>query len=130
MSVRRMVAKRAGNRCEYCLSPESFSIDSFTIDHIIPSLTEDRDAPDNLAYSCHNCNNRKQDDIVALDPSTNVPVPLYHPRHDKWPEHFVWSPDLLTLIPLSPTGRATISRLHLNRIGAVNIRRALIALND
>jgi hypothetical protein len=34
------------------------------------------------------------------------------------------------LLPLTATGRATIARLQLNRVGAVNIRHALLALGE
>ena len=128
--LRQQVIARAQNRCEYCLSPEAFSLDSFTVDHIHPVADAGSDAPDNLAFACHNCNNRKQVATTALDPETGRRVPLYHPRHDRWSDHFRWSEDALTVLPLTATGRATIARLQLNRIGAINIRRALLALGE
>ena len=125
--VRRQVANGAKSRCEYCLSPEEYSIDSFTIDHVDPGGGDD---PANLAFACHNCNNRKQDDRYAPDPLTGEPVPLYDPRRSTWSDHFAWSPDGLAILALTPTGRATVARLRLNRPGAVNIRRALLLLGE
>jgi hypothetical protein len=128
--LRRQVILRAHNRCEYCRSPETFSLDTFTIDHIHPIADSGSDDLDNLAFACLNCNNRKQDDRTAVDPHTQERVPLFHPRLDRWSDHFQWSEDTLTIVPLTPTGRATVMRLQLNRTGAVNIRRAQLALGE
>ena len=84
---------RAHMRCEYCRSPEEFSLDSFTIDHIEPVTHAGNDTLENLAFSCHNCNNRKQDDRSAVDPQTGEQAPFYNPRQDLWSDHFRWSED-------------------------------------
>jgi len=128
--IRRQAIHRAQNRCEYCRAPEAFSLDTFTIDHIIPVGEEGNDDLENLAFACHNCNNRKQDDTTAVDPQTQQQVPLFHPRLDQWRDHFQWSEDALMIIPITAIGRATLLRLQLNRIGAVNVRRALMALGE
>ena len=130
LTLRRQVITRAQNRCEYCRAPETFSLDTFEVDHIQPVSTTGGDTLDNLAFACRNCNNRKQDATAAIDPETEQSVPLYHPRRDQWHDHFVWSEDALRILALSPTGRATIVRLQLNRLGAVNVRRALLALDE
>jgi hypothetical protein len=128
--VRRLVAERAHHHCEYCLSPEKYSLDSFTIDHIIPASRGGNDDFSNLAFACHNCNNRKQDDTTAIDLESGARAPFYNPRKDPWHEHFCWSADFLTIIPQTPAGRVTVERLQLNRLGAVNIRAALISLGE
>ncbi len=43
-------------------------------------------------------------------------------------EHFIWSADRLHLIGLSPIGRATIEALELNRVRAIRIRAADLAV--
>lgn len=128
--IRRRVTLRAQNRCEYCRSPETFSLDIFTIDHIVPITAAGSDDLDNLAFACHNCNNRKQDDTTAVDPLTKELAPLFHPRLDRWHDHFRWSEDYLTILPITATGRATVTRLQLNRTGAVNVRRAPLILKE
>jgi len=50
---------------------------------------------------------------------------LYNPRHQQWQAHFAWSDDYLHIIGLTPTGRATVEALKLNRAGVINIRRLL-----
>lgn len=52
-------------------------------------------------------------------------APLYHPRRHVWSDHFEWSEDFRHLLGRTPTGRATIETLYLNREGVVNLRRAL-----
>jgi 5-methylcytosine-specific restriction endonuclease McrA len=88
LRVRRDVIRRAQGHCEYCRSPEAFSLDTFTIDHVHPVADSGSDEPNNLAFACHNCNNRKQDATSAVDPLTEERVPLYHPRHNRWSDHF------------------------------------------
>ena len=65
--------------------------------------------------------------IHAIDPKTQEMAPLYHPSQDQWEVHFQWIKDFRFLVGISPTGRATIERLRLNRIGTVNLRRVLHA---
>ena len=100
------------------------------MDHIHPVAQGGSDDMENLALACHNCNNRNQDDRFATDPQTGDLVSLYNPRQDRWNAHFRWSSDLLTVLPISAIGQATVARLQLNRSGAVNVRRALLALAE
>ena len=48
-------------------------------------------------------------------------VPLFHPRHDVWNLHFRWNGAELNGI--TPTGRATVTGLAMNRPIALSIRR-------
>lgn len=130
LRLRRQVIARANQRCEYCKAPESFSLDTFAVDHIQPVSHDGDNALDNLAFACNNCNNRKFDATTAIDPEARQRVPLYHPRLHLWSEHFAWSEDALMILPLTATGRATMARLQLNRLGAINVRRGLIALGE
>jgi len=59
------------------------------------------------------------------DPVNGQTVPLFHPRRDVWNEHFMWSEDSTQIIGLTPTGRATLVKVKLNRPGVVNLRRVL-----
>jgi hypothetical protein len=36
-NLRRLVTERAGNRCEYCLLPQSVALHKHEPDHIIPN---------------------------------------------------------------------------------------------
>lgn len=61
----------------------------------------------------------------AVDPASGKLVPLFHPRRDRWSDHFIWTHDCARLVGLTPVGRATVEALQLNRQGLVNLRRAL-----
>jgi 5-methylcytosine-specific restriction endonuclease McrA len=119
------IARRAGGCCEYCRSQARFSPDPFSIEHIIPRSKGGTDEDDNLALACQGCNNRKYTHIEAHDPVSGNLVSLYHPRHQRWTDHFGWNEDFTLAIGLTPTGRATVERLQLNREGVVNLRRVL-----
>jgi HNH endonuclease len=123
--IRAQVFERARGCCEYCQSQRDFSHDDFSVEHVIPRSVGGTDDLENLAMACQGCNNRKYTAIQATDPATGTLVNLYHPRLDVWATHFVWSADTIIIIGLTPTGRATIARLELNRSGLVNLRRAL-----
>jgi HNH endonuclease len=104
--------------------------DPFAIEHIYPLAHGGTDALDNLALSCFGCNGPKGDVTEALDAETNTIVPLFHPRQDDWHGHFAWNPTFTELIGKTPTGRATIQRLKLNRPGVVNLRRLMLGTEE
>ncbi len=124
------VETRARGSCEYCHSQNRFSPDPFSVEHIIPLSKSGTSESHNLAYACQGCNNRKYNHTEAIDPLTGKTVPLFHPRQHLWSDHFAWNEDYTTLIGLTPTGRATIDRLQLNRSGVVNLRRILHQLGE
>jgi hypothetical protein len=123
---KRYILKRARNRCEYCISPMSHAIQAFNVEHIIPEAKGGTDDLDNLASACGGCNGHKYIKTHAFDPFDNQLVPLYHPRLMSWQAHFIWSDDYLEIVGISPTGRATVKALNLNRFGVVNLRRSLL----
>jgi hypothetical protein len=119
------VKRAAQNCCEYCGTQEAYSPDTFSIEHIQPITKGGTNDFENLANACQGCNSRKYTHTNAIDPLTGELVPLYHPRLDLWTDHFAWNEDYTQMIGLSPTGRATIEALSLNRNGVVNLRRVL-----
>lgn len=127
MSLRRVVAERVQGLCEYCLCPEGFSPDSFTVDHIKPRQLGGATVSDNLAWACFGCNGRKHKRTAHIDPQTGTEALLFNPRQQGWHVHFVWSEDATQLVGVTACGRATIKALALNRVGVVNLRRLLVA---
>jgi hypothetical protein len=128
--LRQLVTQRAQACCEYCLSQEQFSTQNFSIDHIIPIEKGGETVESNLALSCQGCNNHKYTKIEGYDALSNKVVALYHPRLQQWHEHFVWNADWTLIIGTTPTGRATVDSLCLNRTGVVNLRRVLARVNQ
>ena len=127
---KRALVERAGGCCEYCLSQARFAIQAFSIEHIIPRSREGQTTLDNLAFACQGCNNHKYTKTEGRDPVTGEVVPLFHPRQHRWQEHFTWNEDFTLMIGLTPTGRATVEVLHLNREELINLRRVLYAMGE
>ena len=122
---RRLVIERAGGRCEYCLSPVAYCPDPFAVEHIVPRSRGGSHRTGNLAYSCQGCNSIKYISTDAVDPVSGERAPLYHPRQHQWRDHFTWNDNFTQIVGLTPTGRATIARLDLNRPNVMNLRRLL-----
>lgn len=123
--LRQIVTERAKGCCEYCLSQETYSTQRLSVEHIIPIWKNGETTVDNLALACQGCNNYKHTKTQAIDPITSQVTDLYHPRQQKWNEHFTWNDDYSEIIGLTPTGRVTVELLKLNRQGVVNLRRIL-----
>lgn len=125
VELRRLVYKRAGGCCEYCLIPEGAVFVSHEVDHIIPQKHGGPTESDNLALSCAICNKHKGSDLASIDPVTDTIVPLYHPRRDRWSEHFRLSDS--HIFPLTPKGRVTVRLLQFNSPDRLEERELLIA---
>ena len=118
--LRAEVIRRAGNRCEYCQLSQIGQEATFHIDHVVPRAAGGATEPGNLALACVSCSLRKWANQTAIDPETGEDVALFQPRSQTWGEHFRW--DGATVIPISPTGRATVAALAMNRPLVVAIR--------
>src|SRR5947208_12704784 len=90
---KRAIMRRAGGCCEYCRSPARFSSSPFAMEHIIPRARGGYTTLANLAFSCQGCNNFKYAHTRATDPVTGRQVLLYHPRKQRWRDHFAWNSD-------------------------------------
>ena len=125
-NLRHFVSKRASFCCEYCKSQASYTTETrFAVEHIIPLSLGGNSEAGNLALSCSGCNGYKYNKVNATDPVTREHVALFHPREQSWEDHFSWSDDYVQVVGFSPTGRATVETLRLNRTGLVNMRRLL-----
>lgn len=124
-ALRRLVHDRARGRCEYCLIPEAVVLVSHEVDHIVALKHGGQTEAKNLALSCTLCNKHKGTDLTSFDPDDGTIVPLYHPRRNKWSEHFGLEGS--SFVPWTPTGRATVGLLQLNHPDRVEERELLIA---
>ena len=125
-AFRAEIEARAGNRCEYCRSPGYIGTHRFSVENIVPRAHGGSAEAENLALACQGCNNFKYVKTAAPDPESREEVPVFHPRRDRWNEHFVWSADLLEVVGVTPVGRATVAALPLNRDEVRRFRRVLI----
>ena len=126
-SLRRSVCDRGRFACEYCLMPESSVLVSHEVDHIIAEKHGGQTDENNLALSCTICNKYKGSDLASIDPIDGEIVRLYHPRRDRWRDHFRL--DEGEIMPLTAIGRVTIRLLQMNRPERVEERRLLSQAN-
>jgi len=112
-SLRRLVISRAQNRCEYCGLAQEGQAAAFHIDHIVPVSAGGQTTADNLALACVSCSLRKSARLQAPDPETGEQAAIYNPRKEPWHQHFRW--EGVRMIGLTPTGRATVEALSMNR---------------
>lgn len=122
------VAARAQHRCEYCHAPEVLFNFPFEVEHIVPPVHGGGDADDNLALACRACNVRKGAHVQHVDPETRAVVRLYHPRQDRWDEHFCADVTAARVEGLTAIGRATVARLAMNDPTQAEARRFWIRL--
>jgi len=83
-----------------------------------------RRVDDNLALCCALCNKHKGSDIASIDPETGDMQPLFHPRRDRWRDHFELRG--AEIASRTAAGRATLRLLQLNRPERVKERELLI----
>jgi hypothetical protein len=122
--LRDAVWQRAVSRCEYCQMPQQFTDPTHELDHVIAEKHRGPTILDNLALACFHCNNHKGPNIAGADPETGHVTRLYHPRQDRWSDHFAWSGAIL--VGLTAIGRATVAVLEINLRHRVVHREALL----
>jgi hypothetical protein len=97
----------------------------FHIEHITARQHGGPTVETNLALACIKCNYHKGPNLSGIDPESNRIVRLFHPRTDRWIEHFHWQRS--KLVGLTPEGRATIIVLDINHPLRIELRDRLIA---
>jgi len=119
-TLRRLVRLRAENRCEYCrCHQDELPLVTFHIEHVIAKQHDGTDDESNLCLACHWCNFHKGPNLAThVDGQL---VPLFHPRAQRWDEHFSASDDWI--VGLSPIGRGTVALLNMNDDDRRELRR-------
>ena len=120
----RRVRKRAKQLCEYCRLPQAAYSWTFQVDHIIAEQHGGKALLNNLSLACPRCNRRKGPNLSGIDAQTRQLTPLFHPRRDRWGDHFRWRGP--RLVGLTPIGRVTIQVLSINHPEDIRLRRLLI----
>lgn len=121
--LRRAVRLRSGDRCEYCLIPESVSFATLEVDHVIAEKHGGQTTLENLALACPLCNQRKGTDLTSIDPDSSEVVMLFNPRTSRWADHFELKEGWLRA--RTAVARATIRLLNLNDSSLVQVRKML-----
>lgn len=122
-ATRAAVRERAGQRCEYCqLHQDDSPLAALHIEHIIPRFHDGSDEFDNLALACIDCNLHKGPNLTGLDPDTGQVTELFHPRRQRWEEHFAWRG--IYIVGRTATGRTTVRVLRINSEDQLGLRSA------
>ena len=128
VATRALVRQRAGDQCEYCLLRQEHSELSHHVEHIVAKQHAGTDEPDNLALACHRCNLCKGPNLTGVDPLSGDVVSLFHPRRDRWDQHFVLREVHIT--GTTPIGRATVQVLAINDVRRMELRAELLARGE
>jgi HNH endonuclease len=123
-ALKEQVFQRAKGCCEYCGYPSLASFAPHEIDHIIAQKHGGATVEGNLALACTLCNKHKGSDLTSIDPLTEKLESLFHPRQDKWDEHFRLEAGIIQ--PLTAKGRVTVRLLQFNHSDRVQERLLLM----
>lgn len=122
----QLVRQRAGNRCEYCHLPQEFSGLRFHVEHIVARKHRGSDDTENLALACPECNCHKGTNLSGVDPDAGKVTELFHPRRDRWADHFRIIEG--SIVGRTPTGRTTAWLLEMNAGERLRMRQRLFRL--
>ena len=122
-ALRQRVAAAAYFRCGYCLTSQRIIGPLLEIDHIVPEARGGTSDEENLWLARPICNSHKADRQEAVDPESQVAVPLFNPRAERWDEHFEWVEAGAIIRGKTPKGRATVTALQMNHPDIVAARR-------
>lgn len=122
VELRRLVVARASRRCEYCLIHENDTFLGCQVDHIISEKHGGATAEENLALACVFCNRNKGSDIATLDDKGEL-TRLFHPRRDRWHEHFSF--EGRRIAALTRVGECTARLLGFNSSDRLDERTAM-----
>ena len=123
--LRRLVAARAGNRCEYCLIHEDETFFGCEVDHSISIKHGGATEASNLAYACMTCNRRKGSDLGSILWRTGQLVRFFNPKVDRWEDHFAI--EGAQIKPLTDIGEVTAQIFGFNNEEQILEREELIS---
>jgi hypothetical protein len=121
---KKLIAERAGYRCEYCRVLQYLSAFDYHIEHIIGIQHGGPNTINNLAYCCSICNWKKGPNISTILEFGGAIIPLFNPRTQNWFDHFEVKNGIL--YPFTDIGEATIKLLELNVPTKVEERNEMI----
>ena len=96
----------------------------FRLEHIIARKHGGQETEDNLGWSCIFCNLYKGPSPASFDPDTGQLTQLFHPRRDKWEEHFCIQE--ARIVGLTAKGRVSVWLLEMNSNILTSLRTSLM----
>jgi hypothetical protein len=127
-ATRDFVRTRADNHCEYCFLHQEHTGLTHHIEHVVARQHGGSDAIGNLALACQRCNLHKGPNLTGIDPLTGELAQLFHPRRDRWTDHFEL--DRVRFSGLTAVGRATVALLAMNDARRVELRSEILNLGE
>ena len=121
--LRDLVRLRAAGLCEYCRISERLTLAEHEIDHVIAVKHGGQTVAENLALCCTLCNRYKGSDIASIDAETGQLTPLFHPRVDRWDDHYQVRDG--EIFGVTARGRVTVQLLRMNRSSRIKERQLL-----
>lgn len=122
-TLRQQLVDVDDHRCAYCRTPQANSGSPMSVDHLLPRSRGGATIIENICFACYRCNLFKGSRTEAIDPLSSEVTPLFHPRRDRWGEHFAWDEASLRIWGLTPMGRATVTALNMNNDVILDARR-------
>lgn len=130
VELQRQIRSRFADCCAYCRTAESLTVSTFEFEHIVPLARGGETIFENLCLACPSCNRYKAVRQAATDPTTQAEVPLFHPQQQSWADHFQWNEEATEMVGLTPTGRATVDALKMNRPQLLRVRRMWVKMGE
>jgi len=128
-ATRQLVRRRASDRCEHCRLPQSAApFFRFHVEHVLATQHLADDSLENLALACPDCNRHKGPNLTSIDLETMTVVPVFHPRHDDWSQHF--KIEGAKVVGKSAIGRPTVRLLQFNEVERTLMRRVLFDIGE
>jgi hypothetical protein len=127
VDLRSQIEQADRGCCCYCRTQVVNSGIPLSVDHILPRVLGGGTTFENVCLACRSCNEFKAALTESVDLLTGETVPLFHPRQQGWTEHFAWSEDGTRVEGQTPTGRATVLALQMNRTMIVVVRRRWVS---
>ena len=100
----------------------------FTSSILLRNNTGGTHSEENLALACCWCNARKGPNLSGLDPDTGALTRLFHPRRDRWEEHF--RREGARIDGSTDIGRTTAWLLQFNEADHLAQRELLLELGE
>ena len=112
----------------YCRLHQEHSGLRHHVEHITARVHGGSDDDDNLALACQRCNLHKGTNPTGVDPQTGKLAPIFHPRRDRWSDHFTF--EGVRVIGVSVIGRATVQVLNMNDARRLELRTEVLKRVD
>lgn len=93
------------------------------VEHVVARKHGGSDEAENLALACHRCNLHKEPNLTGVDPLSGEIVLLFHPRYDRWEEHFKLAGTRIE--GSTAMGRATVQVLGMNTARRLELREEI-----